>query len=90
MVDFMERSKAPLIVALACVGAVIIAGLVFAQHAAAGRAELDNVRRWEAANEAELTCAKWKMPIGTPDHLSCMADIKTVRENHEKRYRDEY
>lgn len=52
--------------------------------------DLEAVRIWEATSEGEALCAKWKMPIGTPDHLGCMSDVKAVRANHDKRNHESY
>lgn len=64
-----------------------IAGLAFWiwQTAGPARAALEQQRQSEIAAESRLFCEKWGQPAGTQSYAACVADLNTIREQHEKR-----
>ena len=70
-------------------GAIILAmaGLAFWVLQAAGpaRAALEQQRQSEIAEESRRFCNALGQPTGTQKHAACVADLNTIREQHEKR-----
>ena len=51
------------------------------------RAAIDRQIEEEVAQESRAACAKWGMPAGTAAHISCVAELKVIRTNHDNRRR---
>jgi hypothetical protein len=70
---------------------VVVVGFVVAMtwNGAAGRAAFEQKRGEEIAQESRIACEKWKMPAGTQEHIACIADLKVIRGNQDKRYLDD-
>ena len=66
---------------------MVFAGFAYwvSYHAGPARAALEQQRRNEIAEESRLVCEKWAQPTGTQKHVECIADLKAIREQHEKR-----
>lgn len=71
-------------------GAAILAVAALAfwamQVAGPARAALEQQRLSEIAQENHLLCEKWGFPLGTTKHVACMADLRTIRDQQEKRF----
>lgn len=51
------------------------------------RAALDRQIEEEVAQESHIACEKWGMEATTAAHTACVADLATIRANHDSRRR---
>jgi hypothetical protein len=67
--------------------AVVIAGFAYWISYSAGLARIafEEQRRNEIAEESRSTCERLGYFAGTKKHVDCIADLKTIRELHERR-----
>ena len=76
--------------ALWALGPALILFLVLsfpATEAARQQAEADLAA--DIASENKEYCAKWRMPIGSPEHTDCIRDLVAIRARAEQRVRDQ-
>jgi hypothetical protein len=66
---------------------VVIAGFAYwvSYNAGPARAAFEQQRRNGIAEESRLVCERWGQPAGTQKHVECIADLRAIREQHEKR-----
>ncbi|MPZ38062.1 MAG: hypothetical protein GEU95_08340 [Rhizobiales bacterium] len=53
------------------------------------RAAFERQIEEEIAEESRIACEKWGMQAATPAHISCVAELKAIRANHDNRRRTE-
>ena len=58
--------------------------------AAGARAALEQQHNIEMNSESRTFCEKWGMTAGTKRYDTCIADIETIRANHEKRVMEDF
>ena len=51
------------------------------------RASIERQIEEDAAQESRIACEKWGMQATTPAHISCVAELKAIRANHDNRRR---
>lgn len=44
----------------------------------------------EIARESRAVCEKWGMAATTAAHIACVADLATIRANHDRRRTDDF
>ena len=51
------------------------------------RASIEQQIEEEVAQESRIACETWGMQATTPAHISCVAELKVIRANHDVRRR---
>jgi hypothetical protein len=51
------------------------------------RAAIDRQMEDEVAQESRIACERWGMQATTAAHVACVADLATIRANHDNRRR---
>jgi hypothetical protein len=72
---------------IGAIGALLVFWITY--NGAAARAAFEQQRNDEIAIESRAACEKWGIPAGAQKHTDCIADLKVIRERHEKRISDD-
>jgi hypothetical protein len=51
------------------------------------RASIEHQIEEDVAHESRIACEKWGMQATTSAHISCVAELKAIRANHDNRRR---
>jgi|SRR6185312_3949397 len=74
------------VIGMGTAAVLAVAFIAWVSHVAAGERLLrEQARLNEMAAESRALCEKWGMPDGSPKHAACLADIDSVRANHQRR-----